>query len=250
MLFLKTIFGNLIFVLGFIGYVIYGYIVIIRMKIKKNKYGFEEMLKYAAPRIRNFSLRAFKWTFVKVEVEGTENIPKDSNFLVVANHQSLLDIPLLLAYIDPTLAFIAKKEVSKIPMIGSFVREMGGVLLDRSDPRKAVSALMEVVKSLKEGRSFVLFPEGTRSTNGNLGEFKKGSFKLPLRANVKILPVVIDGTISVTPKGSIFIRPNRVRLKILKPLDPKDFKDEESLRVFLHQRIKGELERLRGGVKK
>jgi len=249
MFFLKTLLGNLIFIFGFIGYIIYGYIVIIKMKSKKRKYGFEEMLKYAAPRIRNFSIRAFKWTFVRVEVEGTENIPKDSNFLVIANHQSLLDIPLLLAYIDPALAFIAKKEVSKIPMIGSFVKEMGGVFLDRSDARKAVSALMEAMKNLKEGRSFVLFPEGTRSTDGNLKEFKKGSLKLALRTNVKVLPVVIDGTINVTPKGSIFLKPNKVKLKILKPLDPKDFKDEETLRNFLHQRIEKELKRLRGGVR-
>ncbi|HEW91996.1 MAG TPA: 1-acyl-sn-glycerol-3-phosphate acyltransferase [Thermotogaceae bacterium] len=248
MFILKMILGNLIFIFGFIAYVVYGYIVIIRMRIKRKKYGVKKMLEYAAPRIKNFSIRAFKWTFVDVEVEGMENIPKDSNFLIIANHQSLLDIPLLLAYIDPTLAFIAKKEVSKIPMIGSFVKEMGGVLLDRSDIKKAVAALMEVMKGLREGRSFVLFPEGTRSADGNLREFRKGSLKIALRTKVKILPVVIDGTINVTPKGSIFIRPNKVKLKILEPLDPSKFENEESLRGFLEKSFKDQLLLMRGGV--
>ena len=84
MFILKMILGNLIFIFGFIAYVVYGYIVIIRMRIKRKKYGVKKMLEYAAPRIKNFSIRAFKWTFVDVEVEGMENIPKDSNFLIIA----------------------------------------------------------------------------------------------------------------------------------------------------------------------
>lgn len=245
---LKMILGNLRFIIGFIVYIFYGYFVIFQMRIKRKKYGNEEALKYAAPRIKNFSIRAFKWTFVDVEVEGSENIPKDSNFLVVANHQSLLDIPLLLATIDPTLAFIAKKEVGKIPMIGTFVKEMGGVLLDRTDTSKAVAALIEVMKGLREGKSFVLFPEGTRSEDGNLREFRKGSLKIALRTKVKILPVVIDGTINVTPKGSIFIRPKKVKVKILEPIESDKFENEENLRKFLMEIFRKQLMLMRGGA--
>jgi len=104
------------------------------------------------------------------------------------------------------------------------------------------------MKGLREGRSFVLFPEGTRSADGNLREFRKGSLKIALRTKVKILPVVIDGTINVTPKGSIFIRPNKVKLKILEPLDPSKFENEESLRGFLEKSFKDQLLLMRGGV--
>ena len=243
---LKIIFGNLFFISAFMGYVLYGYFVIIRMRMIRKKYGFEESMKYALPRIRNFGQRAFRWTFSKVKVLRKADLPK-SPYIIVSNHQSLLDIPLILGYVDPSILFVAKEEVRRIPMIGAFVKEMGGVFIDRKNTVNAAKALKSVVERIEEGRNVVIFPEGTRSYNGELGEFKKGSLKIAMRTGAKIVPVALNGTFKITPKGSIFVRPGKVKLMVGDPMDPEGFKTEEELRNAVRERIQSLLFSMRGG---
>lgn len=243
---LKLVFGNLFFILAFIGYVLYGYFVIIRMRMIRRKRGFDESMKYALSRIRKFGQRAFRWTFSKVEVLKNSGLPSPP-YIIVSNHQSLLDIPLILGYVDPSILFVAKEEVSKIPMIGAFVREMGGVFIDRKSTLNAVKALKKVVERIEEGRNVVIFPEGTRSYNGELGEFKKGSLKIAKRTGVKIVPVALDGTFRITPKGSIFVRPGKVKLMIGETLDPNEFESEDELRKAVRSSIETMLLSMRGG---
>jgi len=129
-----------------------------------------------------------------VEVVGLENIPKDTAVVFVGNHQGYMDIPILLGYVDKPKAFIAKIEILKVPMLSVWMKLMQCSFLDRKDMRQSVRAMGEAVESVKKGYSLVIFPEGTRSRGGPVGEFKAGSFKLALKSGVPIIPVTIDGS--------------------------------------------------------
>lgn len=129
-----------------------------------------------------------------VEVSGAENVPKDTAVVFVGNHQSDLDIPILLGYIDKPKAFISKIEVLKVPYLGAWMRFMQCTFIDRKDMRQSVRAMQEAVETVKKGYSLVIFPEGHRSKGAPVAEFKAGSFKLALKAGVPIIPVTIDGS--------------------------------------------------------
>jgi 1-acyl-sn-glycerol-3-phosphate acyltransferase len=129
-----------------------------------------------------------------VEVTGEENIPADSAVVFVGNHQSYLDIPVLLGHVRKPKAFIAKVEILKVPMLSKWMQFMECTFLDRKNMRQSVKAMHDAVDTVKKGYSLVIFPEGTRSRGGPVAEFKAGSFKLALNAGVPIVPVTIDGT--------------------------------------------------------
>ena len=126
-----------------------------------------------------------------VEVEGLENIPKEP-CVFIGNHSSILDVPILLSVVDNKVAFIAKKEVLKTPVLGSWLKWTRSIPLDRDNPRSAVQTINEGVNRIAEGYSMVIFPEGTRNKSHNAGEFKKGSFKLATKSKAPIVPVSID----------------------------------------------------------
>jgi 1-acyl-sn-glycerol-3-phosphate acyltransferase len=129
-----------------------------------------------------------------VEVAGAENVPRDTAVVFVGNHQSNLDIPILLGFIDKPKAFISKIEVLKVPYLGAWMRFMQCTFIDRKDMRQSVRAMQEAIETVKKGYSLVIFPEGHRSKGAPVAEFKAGSFKLALKAGVPIVPVTIDGS--------------------------------------------------------
>src|SRR5690554_1621129 len=129
----------------------------------------------------------------KVTVRGAENIPPGP-VVVMGNHQSIFDIMLVLGYIDKPLAFIAKKELARLPLIRQWMHYLGCLFLDRKDIRQAARVFQQAVAQIKDGWSMVIFPESTRGDSKILADFKKGSRKLALRAQVPILPVSIPGT--------------------------------------------------------
>lgn len=129
-----------------------------------------------------------------VELSGAENVPMDTAVVFIANHQSYLDIPTLLGFIDKPKAFISKIEVLKVPIIATWMRLMQCTFLSRNDMRQSVRAMHEAVETVKRGYSLVIFPEGTRSKGGPIAEFKEGSFKLAIKAGVPVVPVTIDGS--------------------------------------------------------
>jgi len=159
----------------------------------------------------------------QIKVIGEENIPKDKAVLFVSNHQSNLDIPILLGYIDKPKAFIAKIELSKFPVLSTWMKYMNCVFIDRSDVRQSLRAIKEGTKLLKEGYSFVVFPEGTRSKDGTLGEFKPGSLKLATKSGAPIVPITIKGANDIMPSGKLVIRPANVEVIISEPI----FMDED-----------------------
>jgi 1-acyl-sn-glycerol-3-phosphate acyltransferase len=158
-------------------------------------------------------------TGVRLTVQGLANIERGKSYVFVANHQSHYDIPVLFAGIGSTISFIAKKELFRIPVFGWGMKSIGCISLDRKSPRKARTAMTRAVEILrKDNLSLVLFPEGTRSETGDVGEFKRGSFTLAIEAGVPVVPVAIQGTGEIHRKGSSRVYPGEVTVIVGTPL--------------------------------
>lgn len=136
-----------------------------------------------------FTMKVLK---MNLTIEGKENIP-DKACCFIGNHQSILDIPVLLYSADRIIGFIGKKELLKVPIIGGWLRRTPSVAIDRSNVRGAIEVINKGAENLKDGKDMGIFPEGTRSKNGQIGEFKKGSFKLATKAKAIIVPYTIIG---------------------------------------------------------
>jgi 1-acyl-sn-glycerol-3-phosphate acyltransferase len=162
----------------------------------------------------------------KVTVTGKENLPEGS-VLYVSNHQSNFDIPLLMTFIDKPKGFIAKIELTKMPFVASWMRQMKCIFMDRNDIRKSMVAINQGADYLREGYSMVIFPEGTRSGKKEMGEFKAGSFKLAVKSGVSIVPVAIDGSYNIMGKKSLIIKPAKVNINILEPIHTDGLSKEE-----------------------
>jgi len=155
---------------------------------------------------------------VTVVTTGAEKIPLEGSVLFVSNHQGNFDIPILLGYIDKPKAFIAKIELLKLPLIRTWMIHLKCVFMDRSDIRQSLKVINQAANHLKEGYSMVIFPEGTRSKNKALGEFKPGSLKLALKAGVPIVPVAIEGSYKIMEQNCYMIKPAHVTITIFDPI--------------------------------
>lgn len=174
------------------------YMIVLRLKaiklwyIRKTK-GIEAGYEYSAKVGRDWAdytiNRAIK---MNVTVKGKENIP-DRACCFIGNHTSILDIPLLMDSAERAMGFIAKKEMLKTPVIGYWMQQYHCVPLDRENAREAIKVIQQGAENLKNGYSMCIFPEGTRSKDGKVQEFKKGSLKLATKAKAPIIPVAIDG---------------------------------------------------------
>jgi 1-acyl-sn-glycerol-3-phosphate acyltransferase len=162
-----------------------------------------------------------------VMVHGLENVPRNTPVVFIGNHQSYLDIPILLGFIDVKKAFIAKIELLSVPGLAGWMKLMQCTFLDRKDMRQSVRAMQEAVETVKAGYPLVIFPEGTRSRGNTVGEFKAGSFKLALQAGVPIVPFTLDGSWRLfEEKGKI--QNSHVRLTIHPPIPTADLSREEA----------------------
>ncbi|MBN2898763.1 MAG: 1-acyl-sn-glycerol-3-phosphate acyltransferase [Clostridia bacterium] len=167
----------------------------------------------------------------QVTVIGEEHIPKDQTVLFVGNHQSNFDIPILLTYIKGTKGFIAKKELEKMPIINQWMRAINCVFMDRDNLRQSAIAINQGIKFLKAGTSMVVFPEGTRSRDGEPLEFKQGALKLATKSGVPVVPVTIKGSVDIMASGSLKIKPAKVEVIFSPPIDSKDYPEKETLRI-------------------
>jgi len=155
---------------------------------------------------------------IKVDVEGRDNIPMGRPVVFACNHASQFDIPILYEALPVQFRFVAKKELFKIPLLGFAMRLAGYIPIDRSGGKAALRSLQEAVGSLKMGRSIIIFPEGTRSPDGRLGPFKTGGILIAVRAGCPIVPVAISGSHNVLPRGSLRVRPGRIKVTIGPPV--------------------------------
>lgn len=160
---------------------------------------------------------------IKVTVKGLSNIDPAASYIYMSNHQSNYDIPVLLGYLPIQFRWLAKAELFKIPIFGRGMRGAGYISIDRSNRRAAFKSLKEAAKIIKSGVSVLIFPEGTRSRDGNIRPFKKGGFVLAVDSGVPIVPVIIHGTRAIMPKGRILIKPGNVILEIQKPISTLNY---------------------------
>jgi len=168
----------------------------------------------------------------RVTLTGAENLPAEVPVVIVANHQSWFDVFAMLAVLPAKIRFVAKEELGRIPIFGAAWRGCGHISVNRSDRRQAIESLdRAALRVREEGLAMALFPEGTRSPDGRLGEFRKGAFVLALKTEVPILPVGISGSRGVMPKGSFRTRRGEVRIRIgeLIPTTGADLPDRDGL---------------------
>ena len=164
---------------------------------------------------------------VRGRVKGLENVETNVPRIYLTNHQSYFDIFALLAYLPVDFKFILKQELMKIPLFGFAMRRARYIGIDRENPRKAVKSINEAAKRIKNGASVVLFPEGTRSTDGRLQEFKRGGFRLAIKSGCDVVPVAIIDSRHIVPKGSLRINRGTIAISIGKPISVKEYSKKE-----------------------
>ena len=150
---------------------------------------------------------------VRLEVHGRENIPAGRAVVFMPNHQGNCDPPAVISVL-PRVSAIAKKEFFRVPILGTAMRLCGFIPVDRKNRERAIEAIGAGVKALKEGHSFMVFPEGTRSPDGRLQPFKKGVFVMAIEAGAPIVPISVSGSSKIMRKGEFFIRPGLVRITL------------------------------------
>jgi len=155
---------------------------------------------------------------VKVTVNGLENIDPSRSYVYMSNHQSNFDIPVLLAYLPVQFRWLAKAELFRIPIFGRAMRGAGYVKIDRFNRESAFASIDEAAAKIKNGVSVMIFPEGTRSRDGNIRPFKKGGFIMAMDAAVPIVPVILLGTWTIMEKSSLKINTGEVALNIASPI--------------------------------
>jgi 1-acyl-sn-glycerol-3-phosphate acyltransferase len=158
---------------------------------------------------------------VRVVARGVEQVEWERPLVVMANHQSHFDIPVLYAALPRVLGMLAKQELFRIPLFGRAMRSIGCVSIDRSDAAESRASLERAAQRVRTGSSIVVFPEGTRSTDGRVRELKKGPFYLAEAAGAPIVPVGIRGTRAVLPKHAKVVRPGEVELHVGAPILPE-----------------------------
>ena len=173
----------------------------------------------------------------KVEARGTENVLTDRPQVFMANHQSNFDIFIVLAHIPGQFRWIAKKELFRYPLFGTAMRRAGYIEIDRQHHKRALQSLEEAAKKIREGKSVMTFPEGTRSRDGQIQPFKHGVFQLAIRAGVPIVPITIIGTGEIMSKRSLRVKPGRITMVIDKPIDVTPYNTES--RHELIGRVRG-----------
>ncbi len=183
-----------------------------------------------------------------LEVTGRENALTGGPYVFVSNHQSMVDI---LAVFGTRLDFlwVSKKENFYAPFLGWNMALCKYVSLKRGHLPSIMRMYRTCLRRIAEGHSLFIFPEGTRSPDGELKSFFKGAFRIAARNQLPVVPIVMDGTATVLPKGSFKITPTRVRIHVLEPIDPADHGfDHRRLSEAVHARMKSELDVMRGRV--
>ena len=155
---------------------------------------------------------------IRIRVEGLENIPPGT-CLFAANHASNADPPSIVAAIPRRVAILAKKSLFSIPVVGMSFKRAHFIPVNRADPRDAMASVDLATKYLKEGTSYLIYPEGTRSPNGRLLPFKRGAFVLAIRAGVPVVPIACSGAQRIMPRGSWQVRPGEMVVRFCPPVD-------------------------------
>ena len=195
--------------------------------------------------IPRWSRGILKVTGVTLTVEGLENIPKEGPCVFVGNHRSYYDIPLLLASLDKPHGILAKEELGKIPLLNRWMKLLGCVFVQRDDVRASVRALNDATAIVESGRSFIIFPEGTRykGEEGGAGEFKAGAFRIAVKTGAPVVPVAISGARGLFEAHGNRATPGTVYVRVLPPIQTADMSraEQKQLPDAVRQTILAEL---------
>jgi 1-acyl-sn-glycerol-3-phosphate acyltransferase len=176
----------------------------------------------------------FRAVGVRVRVVGLENIPSGV-CLFAANHTSSADAPAVVGSIPRRIAVLLKESLFKWPIVGQAFRLARFIPVNRSDRESAIASVEKAAEAMRSGRSFLIYPEGTRSSDGRLQEFKKGAVVLAIKAKVPIVPVLCSGAQRVMAKRSMIVHPGEIVVEFLEPIDASKYAWEE--RDDLNQRV-------------
>lgn len=200
------------------------------------------------PSGRLYAWHARKWArlmlslnMVRVTVTGKEHLP-ETPVIFMSNHQSNFDILSLLAAMPRKFYWIAKKELFEIPVFGTSMRRGGYIPLDRGDGRKALQSLDEAAAAIQRGKSVVLFPEGTRSTDDKLLPFKRGGFILARKAAVPVIPVTINGSGKINPAGQIRLYSGDIRITLHPPVVLPEKLRRSEAEGWMMESVRGRIE--------
>ena len=168
---------------------------------------------------------------IKVCVRGLSNIDFSRSYIFMSNHQSLFDIPVILGYIPVQFRWLAKHELFQIPLFGIAMQRAGYISINRTNRRSAFKSLKIAARIIRSGVSVVIFPEGTRSSDGHILPFKKGGFVLAIESRVPIVPVIIQGASAILTKKQKKITPGEIIIEVRAPILTTDytFKTKEAL---------------------
>lgn len=193
--------------------------------------------------------RMLLWTAgVKLTVKMHTPLDPRQPYVFMANHLSTVDIWAVFVAIPSKVRFIAKKQLSRIPLFGWAMAAGRFIFIDRQNPLAARRSIDEAAKRIRAGSSVAIFPEGTRSRDGRLGPFKKGGFHLAISAGVPIVPVGIRGAHEVMPRGSLILRRGPVTIEVGAPIPTAGLSPAD--RTALLERVRGEVARLSGQAKR
>lgn len=190
---------------------------------------------------RVFSGGILKIAGIKLKISGEENIDKKASYIFAANHSSLFDIPAMQFAVPQQTSIVYKKELAKIPLFGWQMLAGPYILIDRKRADSARKSIEEAKRIMSEqGRSVLLFPEGTRSKTGEVQPFKRGAFYLASRVGFPIVPVSISGTDKILPKGKFKLRSGTIHIHYGIPFEARNIsakKDE----IELMEKVRNEI---------
>ena len=177
-------------------------------------------------KVQQFWSRSFFWLmFLPVSVDGTEHIKPGQSYVFVANHQSMFDVWLVYGWLPVIFKWLMKAELRKIPFVGTGCKAAGHIFVDRRNAKAAMESLKEVERQLVNGVCTVIFPEGTRSKDGEVGRFKRGAFQIAWDLGLPVIPLSLDGCFEVLPKGKPFVHRHAVHMHIGEAIDLKKYAD-------------------------
>jgi len=165
-------------------------------------------------------------TPMTVKVKGRENIDNKQSYVVISNHQSHFDIFVVAGWLQMDLKWVMKKELRKVPFVGWACEKLEFIIIDRTNRQKAIESLQSAKDKIVNGTGVMFFPEGTRSKDGEIGQFKKGAFKMALDLKLPILPITIKGTRKILASGSFNLIPGHAEMIIHKPIPTTGMSDE------------------------
>lgn len=183
---------------------------------------------------------------IKLKVFGKENFDSNKQYIFAPNHSSLIDFQVLLVAVNQYLVFVAKKELGRIPIFNAIIRTAGFVLVDRRNNKKAVKSLEDLRLDMKKyPRSVAIFPEGTRSKDGNLQDFKKGAAVFGIDTGMPIIPVAITGSYSWWNRSLFSKKSNTINIIFGIPINTKNSSYEDRNKITMS--IKDQIVKLRDG---